>query len=80
MVLLSRCFLRYRWRLKSLGKKNVSLIVDTKNARFMDHNKSQLGNCAEISSDMVKVIPSGRIMTDSQSINTRKTDSRKERH
>lgn len=70
MALLSRCYLRPSWRLKSLGTKNVSLIVDIKKARFMDHNKNQHGSCAETSSDLVKVIPSGEIMTtNSQSMN-----------
>lgn len=53
-ILLSRCYLRHRGMLRKLGKKNLSLVMDTNNAGFTSHKESQLGNCAEISSDSLK--------------------------
>lgn len=50
---MSKCYLRSRGSLTKLGEKNLTLIMDTI-AEFMGHEESQLSNCAEISSDLVK--------------------------
>lgn len=49
---MSECYLTSRGRLTKLREKNV--ITNDINAEFKGHEESQLSNCDEISSDVVK--------------------------